>query len=52
LVVTGSYNFTVAAEHRNAENVTFISSSEVAKQFLVNWEARRAVSRAFADSTN
>jgi phosphatidylserine/phosphatidylglycerophosphate/cardiolipin synthase-like enzyme len=49
IVVTGSYNFTAAAEQRNAENVTVIDSSEVASRFLSNWESRRAVSRLFAD---
>ena len=48
-VVTGSYNFTAAAEHRNTENVTMIDSSEVASRFLSNWESRRAVSRPFLD---
>ena len=49
LVVTGSYNITLSAEHRNAENVVFIDSAEVASRFLSNWNARRAVSRAYAD---
>jgi phospholipase D len=49
LVVTGSYNFTRSAERRNAENVTFIDSAEVASRFLSNWNARRAVSRAYVD---
>src|SRR5262249_44832552 len=43
LVISGSYNFTHRAE-RNAENVTFIDSFEVANRFLSNWSARRAVS--------
>jgi phospholipase D len=47
IVVTGSYNFTAAAEHRNSENVTVIDSAEVASRFLSNWESRRAVSRPF-----
>jgi len=49
IVVTGSYNFTVAAEHRNAENVTVVDSPDVASRFLANWETRRAVSRVFVD---
>jgi hypothetical protein len=49
LVITGSYNFTRSAERRNAENVTFIDSAEVASRFLSNWNARRAVSRAYGD---
>lgn len=48
IVVTGSYNFTAAAEHRNSENVTIIDSAEVASRFLSNWESRRVVSRTFA----
>ncbi len=49
LVITGSYNFTRSAERRNAENVTFIDSTEVASRFFSNWNARRAVSRAYVD---
>jgi phosphatidylserine/phosphatidylglycerophosphate/cardiolipin synthase-like enzyme len=46
-VIGGSYNFTAAAQKRNAENVTFTDSSEVAKQFSDNWDSRLKVSRAF-----
>lgn len=49
LVITGSYNFTSRAERRNAENVTFIDSAEVASRFLSNWNARRAASREYVD---
>jgi phosphatidylserine/phosphatidylglycerophosphate/cardiolipin synthase-like enzyme len=45
LVIGGSYNYTAAAERRNAENVTFIDAPVVADFYLLNWEARRAVSR-------
>jgi phospholipase D len=45
LVIGGSYNYTAAAERRNAENVTFIEAPVVADFYLVNWEARKAVSR-------
>jgi phosphatidylserine/phosphatidylglycerophosphate/cardiolipin synthase-like enzyme len=47
IVVTGSYNFTAAAERKNTENVTIIDVAEVANRFLLNWESRRAVSRPF-----
>lgn len=47
LVIGGSYNYTLAAERRNAENVTFIDSPEVAEWFLANWASRRDVSRPF-----
>jgi phosphatidylserine/phosphatidylglycerophosphate/cardiolipin synthase-like enzyme len=39
LVIGGSYNFTAAAEKRNAENVTFTDSREIAKQFSANWDS-------------
>ena len=45
LVIGGSYNYTAAAEHKNAENVTFIDAPVVADFYLLNWEARKAVSR-------
>ena len=45
LVIGGSYNYTSSAEHKNAENVTFIDALVVADFYLVNWEARKAVSR-------
>jgi phospholipase D len=46
LVIGGSYNYTASAERKNAENVTFIESPDVAGLYLANWEARRAVSHA------
>lgn len=45
LVIGGSYNYTASAERRNAENVTFIDSPEVAEWFLANWMSRREASR-------
>ncbi len=45
LVIGGSYNYTVAAERKNAENVTFIDLPALAELYLRNWEARKAVSR-------
>ncbi len=41
-VITGSYNFTNAAEKRNAENVLLINNSEVAETYLKSWLNRRA----------
>src|SRR3954454_5249111 len=45
LVIGGSYNYTASAERKNAENVTFIDAPVVADFYLVNWEARKGVSR-------
>lgn len=50
LVIGGSYNFTAAAQKRNAENVTFIDSREIAKRFTENWDQRLKASRAFDGS--
>lgn len=47
IVIGGSYNFTISAEERNAENVTFIDSPEIALLYTRNWEARRAASRPY-----
>ena len=49
IVITGSYNFTASAERRNAENVTFIESKEVAARFLSNWNSRSRASRAYVE---
>jgi phosphatidylserine/phosphatidylglycerophosphate/cardiolipin synthase-like enzyme len=36
-VITGSFNFTKAAEEKNAENVLVIRSKELAKIYIDNW---------------
>ena len=43
-VVTGSFNFTQAAQERNAENLVVIDSREVAGRFLADFERHRAAS--------
>jgi phosphatidylserine/phosphatidylglycerophosphate/cardiolipin synthase-like enzyme len=40
-VITGSFNFTKAAEERNAENLLIIKSRELAKEYLDNWEKHK-----------
>jgi phosphatidylserine/phosphatidylglycerophosphate/cardiolipin synthase-like enzyme len=47
LIVGGSYNYTVSAETRNAKDVTFLESPELAAQFLANWRGRQATSRPY-----
>jgi len=37
-VITGSFNFTKAAEEKNAENLVIIKSKEFAKPYLENWQ--------------
>ncbi len=41
-VVTGSFNFTRAAEERNAENLLIIRSPELAGLYLENWRKHQA----------
>lgn len=44
IVITGSFNFTSAAEARNVENVLVLRSSELAAAYTANWQARSALS--------
>ena len=39
-VITGSFNFTSAADHRNAENVILIEDANIASIYLKNWMNR------------
>ena len=36
-VITGSFNFTKAADEKNAENLLVISSTDLATKYLDNW---------------
>ena len=42
ITITGSFNFTVGADTRNAENVLIINDSNVARSYLQNWQYRKA----------
>ena len=46
-VVTGSFNFTKAAEEKNAENVLIIRDPAVAAQYAQNWETHRQHSQPY-----
>jgi len=39
-VITGSFNFTNAADTRNAENVLLIEDAAIAAKYLENWQSR------------
>jgi phosphatidylserine/phosphatidylglycerophosphate/cardiolipin synthase-like enzyme len=39
LIITGSFNFTKAAQEKNAENVLIIRDQAVAAQYTQNWQA-------------
>lgn len=43
-VITGSFNFTNAADKRNAENLLLIRDAALARAYTENWERRRVVS--------
>ncbi len=47
LVLTGSFNFTKAAEEKNAENLLVISDPSLAKRYLGNWHAHEVHSQAY-----
>jgi phosphatidylserine/phosphatidylglycerophosphate/cardiolipin synthase-like enzyme len=40
-VITGSYNFTRAAERANAENLLIIKDAELAVRYMANWRKHR-----------
>ncbi len=46
VVITGSFNFTKAAEEKNAENLLIIRSKGLAKPYLENWRSHRDHSAA------
>ena len=43
-VITGSFNFTVAAQSHNAENLVVIEDRALAEKYRGNWERRRVMS--------
>jgi phosphatidylserine/phosphatidylglycerophosphate/cardiolipin synthase-like enzyme len=40
-VITGSFNFTKAAEEKNAENLLILKSKELAEIYIKNWEKHK-----------
>lgn len=47
-IITGSFNFTKAAQYKNAENLLIIRDAALAKQYSRNWWNRRLVSKAIS----
>jgi len=47
IVITGSFNFTKAAEEKNAENLLIINSKELAKTYIENWAKHREHSDSY-----
>lgn len=48
VVITGSYNFTRAAEKSNAENIVIIESGPIADKYLQNWQKHRNHSQPYS----
>jgi phosphatidylserine/phosphatidylglycerophosphate/cardiolipin synthase-like enzyme len=46
-VLTGSFNFTKAAQEKNAENLLMIRDTALAAQYTQNWEAHRQHSQPY-----
>ena len=46
-VITGSFNFTKAAQEKNAENVLIIHDQTLAAQYTQNWQAHAQHSRPY-----
>lgn len=49
-IITGSFNFTKAAQYRNAENLLVINDAGLAQRYIQNWQRRRAVSEPANES--
>jgi len=47
IVITGSFNFTKAAEEKNAENLLVIQSQDLAKAYRENWQRRKEHSQPY-----
>lgn len=47
VLITGSFNFTKAAEEKNAENLLIIRDKELADKFIANWHLHEAHSEAY-----
>jgi phosphatidylserine/phosphatidylglycerophosphate/cardiolipin synthase-like enzyme len=47
-VITGSFNFTKAAEEKNAENLLVIRSKELAEKYIDNWMKHKEHSEPYA----
>jgi phosphatidylserine/phosphatidylglycerophosphate/cardiolipin synthase-like enzyme len=46
-LITGSFNFTKAAQNQNAENLLIIRDPALAAQYTQNWEAHRQHSQPY-----
>ncbi len=49
VVITGSFNFTKAAEQNNAENLLVLRSKELARGYIENWERHKVHSQEYGN---
>ena len=47
-IITGSFNFTKAAEEKNAENLLILKSKDLAKLYIENWNRHKQHSEQYA----
>lgn len=50
-IITGSFNFTKAAQFKNAENLLIIQDPALAKRYMENWQRRKAASEILDSSS-
>ena len=48
VLITGSFNFTKAAEEKNAENLLVIRSKELASTYIENWQRHKEHSESYS----
>ncbi len=48
IVITGSFNFTKAAEEQNAENLLIIRDKKLAERYTKNWQEHERHSEVYA----
>ena len=48
IVITGSFNFTKAAEEHNAENLLVIRDRQIAEKYTANWQLHAAHSEQYS----
>ena len=46
-VITGSFNFTTAAEEHNAENLLILKNKELANVYIENWDKHKRHSEEY-----
>ena len=47
IVITGSFNFTKAAEQNNAENLLIIYDKKLAERYIKNWKEHERHSEVY-----